>query len=274
MSWRMSASLQPLFIGSDKPRYRPMAAWLETQHSDCYNFAMTRQALRCDLCAVRDQAACAALDIRERHALAKLGHHRALRRGETVFAAGDDNAIAATLTKGVLKISSFDEDGTEHIVSLVHPAGFAGELFTPLVHHDVVALTDCELCVFPREHYEQALERFPELGRALLRRSSQDLLDTRSLLAAVTSRRAGQRVTGFLLAMGYAANGVECHPANEFDMVLTRGEVASLLGLTIETVSRQLSKLERDGVIRRRGARGIQLVNAGQLRTLASSGRT
>ena len=231
---------------------------------------MPRESLVCDVCPVRHVAACAALDPGERNELAKLGHHRTVDRGKTLFAAGDDNLLYATLTKGVLKVSSFDEDGTEHIVSLIHPAGFAGELFAPAAHHDVIAITDCELCVFPRAQYEQALQRFPQLARALLRRSSQDLAESRSLLAAVTGRTAMQRVSGFLLALARAANDTECHPARNFDLVLTRGEIASLLGLTIETVSRQLTKLETDGIIRRSGARGIELIDAARLGKLAS----
>ena len=230
---------------------------------------MARQSLQCDVCAVRDRAACAALAPGQRSELATFGHHRTLKRGETLFAAGDDNQLTATLTRGLLKVSRFDEDGTEHILSLIHPAGFAGELFAPQARHDIVALTDCELCVFPRDRYELALQRFPELGRALLRRSSQDLFEVRALLAAVTSRTALQRVAGFLAALSRAANDTECHAATEFDLVLTRGEMASLLGLTIETVSRQLTRLEQDGVIRRKGARGVQVMDAARLGTLA-----
>lgn len=231
---------------------------------------MRRDSLACDVCAVRDRAACAALDADTRRELAKLGHRRRLKRGETVFAAGDDNAMTATLTKGVLKLSTFDADGTEHIVSLIHPAGFAGELFAPLTTHNIIAVTDVELCVFPRAQYEQALERFPELGRALLRRSTEDLAASRRLMASVTGRSATQRVAGFLAALARAANDTECHPAREFDLVLSRGEIGSLLGLTIETVSRQLTKLEKDGVIRRQGARGIKLEDAARLGKLAS----
>jgi CRP/FNR family transcriptional regulator len=231
---------------------------------------MTRQPLRCDVCAVRDRAACAVLDVDQRQQLAKLGHHRQLKRGETLFAAGDDTTMSATLTTGVLKISSFDADGTEHIVSLIHPAGFTGELFSPVARHHVIALTDCDLCVFPRQQYEQAIERLPALGRALLRSSAEALEESRALLAAVTHRNAGQRVSGFLLALARAANDTECHPATHFDLVLTRGEIASLLGLTIETVSRQLTRLERAKIIRRQGARGIELLDAARLDSLAS----
>ena len=231
---------------------------------------MARQSLRCDVCVVRGRAACSALDDAQRRELARLGHHRSLKRGEILFTAGDDNALTATLTRGVLKVSSVDEDGTEHIVSLIHPAGFTGELFSPVAHHDVVAVTDCELCVFPRAEYERAVERFPALGLALLRRSGDALEETRSLLVAVTRRTSLQRVAGFLLALARAANDTECHPARRFDLVLTRGEIASLLGLTIETVSRQLSKLEQEKVIRREGARGIELLDAARLGKLAS----
>lgn len=231
---------------------------------------MRREPLTCDVCAVRSRAACAALDESDRAELARLGHRRRLKRGETLFAAGNANALCATLISGVLKVSSVDEGGNEHLLSLIHPSGFVGELFAPSAHHDVVAVTDSELCVFPRGQYEAAIERFPPLGHALLRRSSQDLVESRSLLAAVAGRSATQRVAGFILALAWAASETECHPAREIDLVLTRGEIASLLGLKIETVSRQLSKLEADGLIYRKGRGGIGLIDPARLETAAS----
>lgn len=231
---------------------------------------MARESLDCDTCAVRNRAACAALSGDERKELARIGHHRTLERGETLFTSGDDNDLCATLISGVLKVSSFDAEGTEHIVSLIHPAGFVGELFTPVAHHDTIAVTDCEVCVFPRERYEQALRRFPELAGALLRRSSQELVDSRRLLGSITGRRAEQRLASLLLQLARAASDAECHEARRFDLVLTRGEMASLLGLTIETVSRQLTKLERDGAIAREGARAIWIRDAARLGLLAA----
>ena len=146
---------------------------------------------RCAVCPVRDRAACSALDEAQRDELARLGSHRTVRRGETLFPAGDDNAICATLITGALKISSFDADGTEHILALVHPAGFVGEMFAPIARHDVIALTDSKLCVFPRHRYGAPIERFPALGQALLRRSSEDLFESRALIALMTGRTAG-----------------------------------------------------------------------------------
>lgn len=71
-------------------------------------------------------------------------------------------------------------------------------------------------------------------------------------------------------AFARAASDSPCHPAQSFDLPLTRGEVAALLGLTIKTVSRQLGELEASGAILRKGARGIELVAPAQVGELAS----
>ena len=231
---------------------------------------MAANPLACATCPVRDRAACAALDEEQRAELTRLGAHRTLKRGDTLFRAGDESDSCATLISGALKIAQVDAGGTEHILALVHPAGFVGELFAPVAHHDVVALSDSQLCVFPRRQYEEVVTRFPALGRALLRRSSEDLFESRALMALMTGRTAGQRVAGFLLAMANAASDSPCHPAQTFDLPVTRGEIASMLGLTIETVSRQLTRLEKDKVIARNGARGIELLDAARLGTLAA----
>lgn len=226
--------------------------------------------LDCAICPVRERAACAALSEQERDELARIGRHRRVRRGETIFAAGEDIGTCATLVSGALKIASYGEDGTERILSLVHPAGFVGEMFAPVAHHDVVALADSELCLFDRDQYEAAVERFPALSKALLRRSAADLFEARSLIEMQARRTSRGRVAAFLLAMADAASHSPCHPADTFDLPLTRGEMAGLLGITIETVSRQLTALERDGAIDRLGARGIRVADAARLRELAA----
>ena len=221
--------------------------------------------LNCNACPVRHRAACSVLSEGEREALAKSGRGRKLKRGELLFAAGDENAACATLLKGALKVTSVDESGTERILALVHPAGFIGELFAPFAHHDVVALTDSELCVFPKTEMGRAVDVHPHLAQALLRRSQEDLMQSRELLALSGRRSAAAKVAGFLLGLAEAASDSSCHAAREFELPLTRGEIAGMLGLTIETVSRALTRLERDGVIRRKGARGIELVDPARL---------
>ena len=222
-------------------------------------------ALACAACPVRDRAACAVLNDDERETLARAGRTRRLKRGELLFAAGDAQASCATLVKGALKVASVDEEGRERILALVHPSGFIGELFAPFAHHDVVALTDSELCVFARADMEQALTHHPKLTAALLRRSQEDLHQSRLLLELGGRRSASEKVGALLYGLAEAASGSPCHPAQSFELPLTRGEMAGMLGRTIETVSRTLTAFERDGVIRRDGARGIELVDPARL---------
>ncbi|HWK41611.1 MAG TPA: Crp/Fnr family transcriptional regulator [Croceibacterium sp.] len=229
-------------------------------------------ALPCDGCPVRDRAACSVLDTDERVALARSGRIRRLKRGELLFAAGDQNAACATLISGALKVAAVDEEGTERILALVHPAGFIGELFTPFAHHDVVALSDSELCVFPRSEMGRAVESHPKLAQALLRRSQEDLHQSRDLLALSGRRSAAEKVGAMLMGLAEAASDSPCHPARRFELPMTRGEIAGMLGLTIETVSRAITRFERDGAIRRIGARGIELIDPARL-GLSAEGR-
>ena len=221
--------------------------------------------VRCAACPVRDSAACSVLSEDERGELAKAGRTRNLKRGETLFAAGDEDVVCATLVSGALKVTQYDADGNERILALIHPSGFVGEMFAPFAQHDVVALTDSQLCVFPRSDMDRALGAYPDLTKALFRRSQEDLHAARELLALGAGKSAGEQVGGLILALARAASDSPCHPAAVFDLPLTRGEMANMLGMTIETVSRALSSLEKGGVLKRIGARGIELVDPARL---------
>ncbi|WP_435418122.1 Crp/Fnr family transcriptional regulator [Parerythrobacter aurantius] len=229
-------------------------------------------SLACASCPVRDSAACAVLSAEERQALAKAGRTVTLHRGQTLFAAGDESDACATLVAGALKVTAFDRDGEERILALIHPAGFVGEMFQPFAQHDVVALSDSKLCVFSRAEMERALEKYPALARALLRRSQDDLHAARELLELTGKQDAETRLAGLILSLARAASDSPCHPAKVFELPLSRGEMAQMLGLTIETVSRRLTRFEKDGLITRKGARGIELVDPARLAALVGVG--
>ena len=230
-------------------------------------------ALDCAHCPVRSSAACAVLSEEERDALARAGNKRTLERGETLFAAGDEAAGFATLTSGALKVTSFDAAGQERILALIHPAGFVGEMFAPFARHDVVALAPSELCVFARRDIDAAIDAHPALAKALLRRSQEDLHASRDLLAlgnAAVPVKA--RVASLIGGLAKAASHSPCHAADQFDLPLTRGEMAGLLGTTIESVSRSLTALERDGAIMRKGARGLGICDPARLGEAGAAG--
>ena len=224
----------------------------------------------CATCPVADRAVCSALSPEDRAELARIGTHRRYARGETIVAAGDPNTVCATLTRGAAKMSTIDRDGTERIVALVHPAGMLGQMFAPAATLHVTALTDSEACLFPRSQFEALRDTRPALAGRLLSELGRELDESRALIDLISKRQARGRVAALILAFARAASPAPCHDETAFELPLTRGEMAQLLGITIETVSRTLTALEKEGTIRRVGSHGIVVLDRGQLETLAA----
>lgn len=215
----------------------------------------------CQGCAVRDRALCASLTDAELEPLAGLGVQRRLGRGDTLVREGDPPMVCANVQSGVLKIAQVTPGGSEAIVGLLYPGDMVGRPFAGITDHDVVALTDVQLCVFPRAAFERALTDHGRMERMLLERTLTELDRARRWLLRMGRASALARVAGFVddMARRFApadgAGSDRGQPA--FDLPLSRGEIADLLGLTIETVSRQMTRLKTAGIIGLPGGRAV-----------------
>lgn len=197
----------------------------------------------CRGCAAKSHGICGVLGGADLPAFAAMGRHRKLARGQTLMWEGDTSALVANVITGVLKLTNVGAGGDEQIVGLVWPSDFVGSPFGPSVHVGVTALTESEVCLFSRVDFETFLDAHPDLERALLRRTFAELDQVRDLMGMLGRRTAGQRVAALLLSLVNAEGG------DHISLPLSRQEMADLLGLTIETVSRQLGRLSDDGVI-------------------------
>lgn len=221
---------------------------------------MSRQ---CSDCGVRDKALCGSLSDAELVGLAKLGVQRRLGRGDTLVRADDPPLVCANLQAGVMKVSTVTSGGSEAIVGLLYPGDFIGRPFAESDDHDVVALTDVEVCVFPRAAFERALTEHRQMEQKLLQRTLSELDRARRWLMRMGRATATARVAGFLddmqrrLATSDCQRGSAGSGAAAFDLPLSRGEIADLLGLTIETVSRQMTRLRAAGIIELPGGRAV-----------------
>lgn len=229
---------------------------------------MRLDPLDCQDCPVRALAICAGLDEADRLALAQMGKKRRFARGEAIFRRGDRSIACATLVRGAVKLSRVDSDGTERTIAVLQPGGMLAQLFATDVDSDAIALTQSELCVFPRDVIEREMQAHVGFMERVLKTTTEELASTRAIVDLVGRPRARARVAGllFMLAKG-CADGDRVAPGARVPLPMTRGEMASLLGLTIETVSRELTKLEREGIIARDGARAIRVANPPALDT-------
>ena len=208
----------------------------------------------CDQCLVRNRAICSALDAQEIIALNAIGRNRVLSPGESLIWEGDDSVLVANVTEGVLKLSTGTEDGREQIVGMVFPSDFIGRPFGSTTGHGVTALTQARVCVFNRRDFDKFAREHPALEHKLLQRTLAELDRTRRWMLLLGRKSASEKVATFLLEMAERMATPGCEDmampnSVRLDLPVSRQQIADVLGLTIETVSRQFTRLKAEGVI-------------------------
>lgn len=229
----------------------------------------TRPTNFCDACAIRNRAICADLDDSEIGLLNGIGRRRQLEAGEQLMWEGDEAVLVANVIDGVLKLASHSADGGEQILGLAYPSDFLGRPFGETAPYGVEALTDAQICVFERKDFDRFARDHPRLEHKLLERTLTELDRSRRWMMLLGRMNARQKVASFLLELtdrlGKAGAGGESFVT----LPLSRQQMADVLGLTIETVSRQLSRLRSAGLIDTPSRREIVLRDRRELEELA-----
>lgn len=204
----------------------------------------------CKSCPVRTVGVCAGAGAADLPFLARGKTYRSFAPGERIALAGSELAEVATLLSGLATMSRTQERGTRQIVSLLQPGDLIGQPWRDTATFDVVALTHVETCAFRANTFEELLEAVPGMRGSMMEKALVDLDAARCWLRVLGHRTARQKLASLLvlLAMRQAAPP----PDNDcvVDMMLSREQVADLLSMTFETVSRQIAGLVRDDLIR------------------------
>jgi CRP/FNR family transcriptional regulator len=205
----------------------------------------------CATCVVRNRAICASLDAAELAALGKMGRRQKVRQGQTLLWEGDGAPVVANVLTGVLKLVVSTADGREQIVGIVFPSDFIGRPFGRESPYSVTAMTDAEVCIFNRNAFDDFASTHPDLQQKLLRRTLDELDRARHWMMLLGRKSASEKVASFLLEMSERLSGQGCEGGRNaaFELPFGRQQIADILGLTIETTSRQLTKMRADGVL-------------------------
>jgi len=176
---------------------------------------------------------------------------RILRAGDLVYQAGQRFTHLYVANTGAYKIVNLTRDGREQIVSLKFRGDWLGlDGMADGAHEcDAVALDTGEVWAVPYTALLQACAASPVLMASFHEAMGRELARDRSSLMSVCTLPADARVTDFLhdWATALARRGLR---TDQITLRMTRAEVGNYLGLTLETVSRALSRLAREGLIR------------------------
>lgn len=180
-----------------------------------------------------------------------MGRLQKVRSGQTLLWEGDGAPVVANVLEGVLKLVVSTADGREQIVGVVFPSDFIGRPFGKESPYSVTAMTDAEVCIFNRNNFDDFASSHPDLQQKLLRRTLDELDRARHWMMLLGRKSASEKVASFLLEMSERLSGQGCQSgaSNGFELPFGRQQIADILGLTIETTSRQLTKMRADGVV-------------------------
>jgi CRP/FNR family transcriptional regulator len=232
-----------------RTHFRLQTQMLTEARIDDRQWGMTAVTSRCLDCQVRDTALCSSMSDGELSALSAIGRRRVLPVGQVVTWAGDTSTSCANIVRGALKVTASTADGREQIVGLLFPGDFVGQPFAEEASLTVTTLTETDLCVYPRTGFERVLDEHPRMERMLLARTMASLNEAHGRMLALGRKNAQERVAGFLLELAEHTGSRGPDGMLHVQIPISRGEMADFLGLTIETVSRQLTRLRAAGVI-------------------------
>lgn len=210
----------------------------------------------CADCGVRDKALCSSLTDLQLVRLNAVSRRKSIVKGATLMWAGDESIVCGNVLSGVLKMTAATNDGREQIVGILYAADFVGRAQPGELPFSITALTDTELCVFPRAPFQSMLDDHINMERLLLKRTLLALDDARLRMLTLARGTSREKIAGFLLEMADRLQDGGGEPGEGlFELPLSRGQIADVLGLTTETVSRQMTHLRTSGAITLPGGR-------------------
>ncbi len=179
-------------------------------------------------------------------------------RGEMIYRAGQRSDSLYIVNKGKIKIYRLSESGKEQLVRILKPGDFTGELalFKETTHESFAeAMEKTRVCLIKRSNLQKFLLKYPSISLKLLAEFTNRLEQSEKQFARLVTEKVETRLALFL---------VECFEnegQNQFVLPMSKKDLASYLGTTPETLSRKLTDLEKQGYIRQKPHKKIEVLD-------------
>ena len=176
--------------------------------------------------------------------LASIAFFKRYEAGEIIFEEGDPGLGFHLVDKGRVKIFKSSPDGREQLLHIFGPGEPFGEVAIFLGRGypaRAQAMIESQTVFFPREALRNLIAKNPDLAFGLMAVLSQRLVRFAGLLESITLKEVPARLAAFILSSAEGRDRVE--------LTVTKGQLASTLGATPETISRALGRLKKAGLI-------------------------
>jgi len=223
---------------------------------------------RCSACPIRHRAVCAKCGPEELKALDSIKYYKTFAPGQEIVAAGEETTSLGSVVDGVVSLSKTMADGRRQMVGLIFPSDFLGRPMAPIAPYDAVAVSEVTMCLFSRPQFERLLRETPALEHRLLEMMLDELDAARDWMLLLGRKTAQEKIATFLTILARRSAAIDGQAPRDglvVNLPLTREAIADYLGLTIETVSRQISALKKGDVIALEDTRRLRINDFGAL---------
>lgn len=194
---------------------------------------------------------------------------RPYQRGDVLYRAGEALNSLFAVRSGSFKTFTLNDNGDMQITAFHLPGDLIGfDAISDGNHQGYSeALETSMVCEIPYDNLEDLSGQVPALRRQMMKLMSDELISDKRMLTLINTRTAEQRLAAFLIELSsrFRARGLS---SKQFRLSMTRGEIGNYLGLTVETVSRLLSRFQKSDLIHVQG-RALDILNMDALCDLA-----
>ena len=232
---------------------------------DVHNSSVPRVCVSCE---ARYHDICGVLREDELLELSRHSLQTEHQPGEELIGDAEDVDSYATVLNGVVKLTKILQDGRQQVVGLQFAPDFLGRLFASQSSLNADAASKVRLCRLPKSTIEQLVRNNPHLEARLFEQTLRELDEAREWMVTLGRKTASEKVASFLYLIASHADPTREVGGVSFDLPLSRTDIADFLGLTIETVSRQFTKLRSSNVIEVQNHRHVKVRSLEQLKGL------
>jgi CRP/FNR family transcriptional regulator len=184
-----------------------------------------------------------------------------LPAGSTIIFEGDFAKEIFALSAGIARVLRLLADGRRQITGFLYAGDFLGVNSSETYAFGAEAATEVTLLAFRRRDVERLTEEMPEIGRMFLLDAFSELAAAQDRMLLLGRKSGTERIASFLLMLSLRQPAETSEPVREIEIPVSLIDVADYLGLRPETISRYLSWLRREGIIRTgRSWREIEIV--------------
>mgnify|MGYP000986542109 FL=1 len=198
--------------------------------------------------------------------IASITKAQTFEKGDMIYMAGDRGGKLYVVHSGRVKISRLNANGKEQVIRVIGPGEFTGELSLlsslPMTDNGE-ALETSTMCIIEGEKLKELMKKYPSIAFKVMEELSERLEKAENLIEAINLNTVEQRLAKALITLSAGKKEVLLN--------MTKGDFASQMGMSQETLSRKLAAFQEEGLIELKGHRKIIILNKDGLEEIISA---